>query len=133
MFKERITVEQLRELTLEQQDLLRQWWEPRVYDVFYFQLHDYVYVFNGMIEDYDPWDEMYGNSLPLLTIGQMIHMIQQRRYCFYLDEYSRDEDLCDQLWETMKSLLEAELKINQFFEEVKPVTMGRQAITHKCK
>ncbi len=104
--KERITVEQLRELTEEQQELLREWWEPQEYDVYYFAMFDYVCVFSGRTEDYDPWEELYGNSLPLLSIGQMIHMIQQRRYCFYLDEYSRDEDLCDQLWQSLKYLLE---------------------------
>jgi hypothetical protein len=109
--KQRITVEQLQELTEEQQQKLREWWEPQDGDMFFrnnrIQICDI-----GYHHDKD-------ECLPLLDIGQMIELLLDKcgknlniYQCKNFNtitvttfkEYFAQE-LCDSLWEAVKEVL----------------------------
>jgi predicted AlkP superfamily pyrophosphatase or phosphodiesterase len=116
--KRRITVEQLQELTEEQKQRLREWWMPQCYDIYY----DTIFDDYGMITT----DE-HGNIskyvmqnkeklLPLLDIGQMIELLQEKYGEDWIDRiYSVDYDhniyslydgeLADALWSEVKQVL----------------------------
>lgn len=78
--KQRITVEQLNELTDEQKDKLREWWEPEEGDWYSYTC---VYIHTPVKEygctgvyayDYDKGQEP-PDFLPLLSIGQCIGLL----------------------------------------------------------
>jgi hypothetical protein len=122
--KQRITIEQLNELTNEQKEKLRNWWwgsNPGMSDV-YVVKHKYdditryegphlLAVRNNFSEDYHK-----GEAIPLLSIGQMFEF-----HKIYADSVGRIEedlmfissdieiwrivDLCDLLWEELKRVL----------------------------
>ena len=110
--KERISKEQLQELSPEQQEKLRKWWKPERYDVFYYAPTEAICTFSGNIGEYMP--EMFKETLPLLSIGQMIEMLSHYHPHFsyrYMDEYNvGHEKLCDEMWEDMKYALKKALE-----------------------
>lgn len=112
--KQRITVEQLNELTEEQKEKLREWWEPADGDVFFR---------NGRVQ---VCDEGYyhdkENCYPLLSTGQMIELLLSHKEIDFMYDagfsYIKDTDielawngmnngaeLCDALWEAVKATL----------------------------
>lgn len=117
MFKRRISIEQLQELTAEQQQKLREWWEPQNGDY-------YSYTYYCISTQYKEencigvYDKKYPieNALPLLDIGQMIellgiNMVSCVQYVtpawvvhFNAKEYG-DVELADALWEAVKQVL----------------------------
>jgi hypothetical protein len=113
--KQRITIEQLQELTEEQQQRLREWWKPQLYDVFIEILIDDE-IIEGSIErkTYEPSKE----ALPLLDIGQMIELLHSKPsayelidICDCMDAYGGIiisepiNNLCDALWQAVKQVL----------------------------
>ncbi len=109
--KRRITVEQLQELTEEQQQRLREWWKPQYYDVYA--------EYDGCLDCYEEMTATYPkqpdqNDLPLLDIGQMIELLENLQFDWF-DEICTDEgvypqpikgdNLCDALWQAVKQVL----------------------------
>lgn len=92
--KQRITVEQLNELTEEQKEKLREWWKPQDGD--FFARRRYHVPDDSPIDEYcigglefvdsggaDTFHAEDGD-IPLLSIGQMIELIKEHdaiRYC----------------------------------------------------
>lgn len=104
--KERITLQQLKELSAPQQENLRSRWIPQEGD--YIALGDHeemIYYLNGVVKS---------KSLPLLNIGQMLAYLEAWERPIHLrrdsDEWVvqtskvelRTEELCDALWEALK-------------------------------
>jgi len=70
--KQRISVEQLKELSPEQQERLRAWWKPKQFDVYYEEFADGDgYIGSIERESYIPSKE----ASPLLSIGQCIELL----------------------------------------------------------
>ena len=95
--KQNITFEQLAQLTEEQKEKLREWWEPGQGQVIYVQygdgsgretsLGEYWAVPDGITDDKNYRDSGCGccsdsldiaDCLPLLSIGQMIELLAER-------------------------------------------------------
>jgi len=100
--KQRITIEQLNELTEEQKKNLRLRWSVTTGDFFQ---HESGW---GIVTQYVHPDE---HDLPLLSIGQMIELIDQNRndqmWSVMAEiESCRTHDLCNELWESVKIILE---------------------------
>ena len=125
--KMRISVEQIRELTPEQQEKLREWWKPELYQPminshgFEFYLE---YLDEGYLKEINSTDR--GFCLPLLSIGQLLQLLQDNikdiRYDpdeensiqIYKDGvWGRkshyvsllNEDICNNLWQAVKEIL----------------------------
>jgi hypothetical protein len=123
--KQRITVEQLQELTSEQQERLREWWEPEVGD---YIVHDTQGI-GCLFGDVDIMDKTH--MLPRLSIGQCIELLKDKTNeqsfgyndsgCFWTvnvgnrgvgnmiegcagKQFSTAE-LIDALWQTVKEVL----------------------------
>jgi hypothetical protein len=107
--KQRITVKHLNELTDEQKGCLREWWKPKTHDIVYdFNLKKEFHVEhdNWLHEgyaDYDPKD-----FLPLLSIGQMIEILQEHDR--FVDMTNIEQKMfsphfCDDLWNEVKRIL----------------------------
>jgi hypothetical protein len=128
--KQRITVEQLQELTEEQQQRLREWWKREFGDVFY--ITDYKNNKEAQLQVLDrSWQlivkEYRKEFLPLLSIGQMIALIESKDDCInitklltdidhkslwgwevvlrHLRNRNDDIELCEVLWQTVKEIL----------------------------
>ena len=83
--KQVITIEQLEELTLQQKDILRKWWNPEIHT--FFVVNNTIYP----CEDGE-WfgkDEVANGGcifkkdkcLPLLSIGQCLEILEQNFAC----------------------------------------------------
>ena len=120
--KQRITLEQLNELSKEDKIKLRHWWKPDDGDwfvinnenskwtsLFYEEKTDRVVYSN---EYYEPKQ----NCLPLLSIGQMIDFIEEKNELLVrTDSYDVldyktlhwkvNVGLCNTLWEMVKKLI----------------------------
>lgn len=121
--KQRITVEQLQELTDEQQQKLRDWWKPETGDVCingntiilfehgcsYFGVNiswntDYNY-------NYPSLETVKEHCIPLLSIGQMIELLEHCHISQYdfeniLNAWVVGQNLlCDSLWDEVKQIL----------------------------
>jgi hypothetical protein len=114
--KQRITVEQLNELTDDQKVRLREWWNHEDYDVVwdgenigvmeYFDHHD-LFV-------YGPNTTPRSQCLPLLSIGQMFQLLDDDRQSAVPVPISQilpnyhlhyTDSLCDVLWGAVKQIL----------------------------
>lgn len=108
--KQRITIDKLKELTLYQQNKLRDWWTPKYYDVFYYKGNDHV-IDGDMFSDKDiasSKNEFQNsiNVLPLLSIGQCIELlIYLSPYKDWECQFMLDDGVCDNLWDLVKSTL----------------------------
>ena len=143
--KQRITVDDLQQLTDEQKQKLREWWKPEDGDWFY---GSYGADENGFVAEQDEWQEYiltpycvdsghYGpslhecgakpdvNAIPLLSIGQMIELLQDRKleihaptkinswwrvwYSSHINPAPltkrKADNLCDALFEAVKEIL----------------------------
>lgn len=115
--KQRITVEQLAELTPEQQGRLRAWWKPEDGDWFADYEKDECVVLKDEVVS---WHCPDNNCLPLLSIGQCIELAY---YCkpttplhipirgekenpktFYAAG-GGDVEILDALWQVVKEVL----------------------------
>lgn len=117
--KQRITVEQLKELTPEQQDKLREFWQPRSLDVFASKCTDGTYqpyaISHWQLNDSLENKEL---RLPLFSIGQMIELLHSK-YCDIQFETAgkswfmqitgiveaQETELADALWFAVKAVL----------------------------
>jgi len=116
--KQRITIEQLKELTEEQKDRLRELWSPRLGDAYYHEYSDEAIntYYEGskdledLIKRYDP--------LPLLSIGQMVDLLHDENKRVSIVASGREWEviahsehaainleLCDALWDIVKRVL----------------------------
>lgn len=125
--KQRITIEQLNELSLKGKNKLRLWWKPVDGDLFYTGVVDGIYGDTGdFATDYTSED------LPLLSIGQMIEFLVDHNYKFDVCSYhlmihcgsvtsidsiflkamgdNKYQEIADVLWSAVKELLENENK-----------------------
>ena len=119
--KQRITVEQLNELTDKQKERLQEWWNPQSYDVACGLVSGTEYVIDvhgdtiSMLEDSEgivpPIDKK--EILPLLSIGQMIQLLREKHeipfikaglFDWSVDGIERKELACA-LWEACKHVL----------------------------
>ena len=89
--KQRITVDQLQELTEEQKQRLRGWWKPEEGDLVYNKF----------------FNEFKQEELPLLDIGQMIELLLNRAVDPIEEPYELfiNENLCNELWSAVKQVL----------------------------
>jgi hypothetical protein len=128
--KQRITAEQLAELTEEQKERLREWWLPKRGDLYVFEGYELVQIeyCDRTVED-KPFiglrdgdnDKTYNKYLPLLSIGQMIELLHTKSISvyggivgnkagvgaspgdyFYEGFDYEAEELTDALWEAVK-------------------------------
>jgi hypothetical protein len=137
--KQRITVGQLRELTEEQKQRLRDWWLGKADFEGNYIWHEksktmFTYG-NGCEYEFDDkiftqyyWDEQRSSDmiktecLPLLSIGQMIELIECEDYAgieyYYIEKDGKEicrlythskgyeaDNLCDCLWSAVKEVL----------------------------
>lgn len=127
--KQHITVNQLDELSERGKERLRKWWKPKEGDQFvrYFKLDNS----NRQETYYISWNDGYednindNDSLPLLSIGQMIEFLEEHskegwenvigiwenvigidEYDVCLDYRNSNQEFCDALWEAIKEVLE---------------------------
>jgi len=127
--KQVITIEQLEELTLQQKDILRKWWNPEIHT--FFVVNNTIYP----CEDGKCFgkDEVANGGrifkknkcLPLLNVGQMIEILSscnidimsnyyneyEWAIIFYKEEHYifRNIELCNALWEGVKLVLSNKL------------------------
>jgi hypothetical protein len=108
--KQRITIDQLQELTEEQQQRLEEWWKPEEGDLVYNKF----------------FNEFKQEELPLLDIGQMIELLRDTRpkvniyfsgslgneitipfdkIPSLVSAIAKESDICDCLWSAVKQVL----------------------------
>lgn len=131
--KKHISVEQLKELSKEQRERLREWWKPAVGDIVCYknEEHTIVYCTDGEIKVMPYTDipfciinDIEKRSLPLINIGQMIEILRGKDESGFVhftvfkdinivdswygimehDEYEADE-IVDALWMAVKAVL----------------------------
>jgi hypothetical protein len=113
--KQRITVEQLNELTDDQKKRLREWWKPWPADVVLYGEKEDLIIYNHNTRSHlyeQDWLIEKDHLLPLLSIGQMIELTESTNIIKYNGGWSLEEDaisfhteLCDALWEAVKQML----------------------------
>jgi hypothetical protein len=110
--KQRISIEQLQELTEEQQHRLREWWKPEFGDMLVMPPHTTIEVIDEELFkilqrvklDYNP-------ALPLLSIGQLIELLNGLDLDGETEQSINDgimwinDNLCDALWSAVKKVL----------------------------
>ncbi|MED5016057.1 hypothetical protein P9847_01920 [Paenibacillus chibensis] len=138
--KQRITIENLRELTTEEKEKLRMWWRMRCnpgwFDLYVVKAeHHGVSCYEGPFvnsgdRDFNE-DFHQGEALPLLSIGQMMELVQDNLQSGFLIEYNQEKishslswvipkaslpdnllsdekphpDVCDALWLATRTIL----------------------------
>jgi hypothetical protein len=115
--KKRITVEQLKELGIEERYRLRQWWKPQIGDLYYLHGIELVSVLDT--SEIKTLKSIKEGSYPILDIGQMIEFLNDQNkdiffnldctipvcsLCVDGDEY-RKSNITDALWEAVKAIL----------------------------
>lgn len=128
--KQRITVDQLKELSPEQQERLRERWKewrkPEEGDRFATPEHEhFIGETDGMGGTFQLYDYKY--ALPLLSIGQLIQLLKEHDKCLsithlmnytdgknywcwqvelrHLNAWEKSYELVDALWEVLKEIL----------------------------
>jgi hypothetical protein len=105
--KQRITTEQLQELTPEQQQKLRELRKPTIGDVYFHTLKD-DNSYDRISSVNSEYSYGFDNCLPLIGIGQMIEFLEDdledsHHYCEI--RWCKHEELCDVLWQMTKEFL----------------------------
>lgn len=122
--KQRISVEDLTQLTPEQQEKLREWWSinQQQGDVFICLGNDFL---SGKVFAWDGHNKPFKMAVPLVSIGQCIELINERDKCInlnhlvidpikhfewevrlrHLDFYNNEIELIDSLWQAVKEIL----------------------------
>jgi 5'-3' exonuclease len=132
--KRRIDLSQLQELTPEQQRKLREWWKPELHDVVLYEDEEVSIVdcYPGKQKLMLSSKDMYGDYeevqkavvLPLLDMGQMIQLLEEKDQCLNITKRTDLEgwgyeiilrhinyydfstgELADALWEAVKAVL----------------------------
>ena len=121
--KQRIKVQDLRQLTYEQQNKLKSLWLPRIGNTVNYIYDEGVMFINGYAGNYNivliRGNERIrvakGDCLPLLNIGQMIEILEESRvnwenelFCDDCDEVTYkyyNGELADALWNIIKKIL----------------------------
>jgi hypothetical protein len=121
--KQRITIEQLNKLTDEQKERLREWWTPQTHDVVFYRSFEKEFVVEGYTGSTLHFADGSGtwsyDCLPLLSIGQMIQFINEKKPLKSISKARFDkwtvnietatlgykDELCDSLWETVTRIL----------------------------
>ncbi len=124
--KQRITPEDLSQLSDEQKRKLRDWWKPKLGDmcVQFSEFGTTKIILEGNLvrvredgEIFGKCGHQYENPLPLLSIGQMIELLgeewQRKIYCSSMHDcgvykninYWKDDELVNALWEAVKQIL----------------------------
>ena len=119
--KQRISPEQLQELTEEQAQKLRDWWKPERADVFFTEgrrftvfssTEDMLINYGKMSEKSKKIKKQKAKSLPLLTLGQLQQFIYEtegwprlRAELNHIITQHGPESLVDELWRVVKDLL----------------------------
>lgn len=109
--KQHISITQLNELSEKGKERLRKWYKPVDGDLVY-KPDDRSEMFWGMSRE-----ASWGDTLPLLSIGQMIQFLQEHKvdwinevftvdYGGYISYANKDNNLIDDLWELVKDVLE---------------------------
>lgn len=106
---QRITSAHLQQLSKEQEEKLRQLWNPEEGDYIFFSgQEEMIYYLGGLQKE---------RSLPLLTIGQMMAYLHKYELSICIDRQSNEwkittskhemkaPELCDALWEATISTL----------------------------
>ena len=75
--KQRITPEQLQELTQEQREALREWWQPRFGDKYLYCSKE-IGIVNEEEEELAKSNEVQNVVFPLLSIGQCIQLLAEK-------------------------------------------------------
>lgn len=137
--KQHITDEQLGELSNKGKNRLRKWWKPKHGDLYYpigrFHLGMDIKKIEesakirkkilGTREILDIVDKLHPSkiekdSMPLLSIGQMIEFLEHKggnfqifhnirsdnQICDWIVRGHKSQELCDALWEAVKEVLE---------------------------
>lgn len=123
--KQRITVEQVRELAPYQLEKIRTWWQPKLCDVVLYRERELCCVTNARENDlvlvghgfYNAFSQKE-HAIPLLSVGQMMEFLQQTGIYITTFEdifgwhvkigdvkkYSAS-NLCDALWGAVKEIV----------------------------
>ena len=132
--KQHISIENLQELSPEQQEKLREWWSihQQQGDVFICLGNDFL---SGKTFAWDGHNKPFNLAVPLLSIGQMIELLQENDgldTCVYLDGSSiiEDANICDLLWDAVKSTV---LHIDTEEEIAEKAKQERLAYMRHCK
>lgn len=128
--KQRITIEQLKELTTAQQLKLQESWEPRDGDWIAQLSNNYMMLIEQGSMEVSPKDTIKYSFLPLLSIGQMIEFLTApdeanaenhannpgmggedsdavgSEVPDFRISWKPDEELADLLWESVKDALQ---------------------------
>jgi len=83
---QRITVEQLQELTEEQRERLREWWKPEAGDTVKYIYDTDISIITSHVNDFNMVlikgnyriRTAKGDCTPLLSIGQLIQLLQDK-------------------------------------------------------
>jgi len=120
--KQRITPEDLKQLTPEQQERLRELWQPKHYDVFYYKGNEHV-IDGDVVSEKDiasSKNEFINqvNLLPLLSIGQLLKLLYSHSCDNQIESAgakwfvgcgghinAEGIELVDCLWDAVKSIL----------------------------
>ncbi|MNW38174.1 hypothetical protein D3C74_152340 [compost metagenome] len=123
--KQRITVEQLKELTGLQQEHLRELYSPEEGDWFYRSTGEDTEFYGSVMYHDDSGVELFEPEkidLPLLSIGQMIQLLNpESSTIFTFNSWPNtnppiceisvngktfyEKNICDALWESVKKIL----------------------------
>jgi len=125
--KQRTSPEQLKELTGEQQERLRDWWTPKWGDIVIDTRGNIALLSNLDIARQDKRGQVERDfqksyCLPLLPIGQMVELLIEKYGRFYASYdyispeskrwdlcwpgvFFQNEELADALWEVVKEVL----------------------------
>ncbi|PDZ94334.1 hypothetical protein CON36_34350 [Bacillus cereus] len=139
--KQRITVEQIRELNAAQTQQLLKLWKPELGDWIYYTDENEIGVIYGL-EDTTPevlhitWYmggdsefQLSDKTLPLLTIGEMMKFLYNFHACLTVEVSAQafistikakagvrnkqtEKELCDALWEGIKDMLNLYIDLN---------------------
>jgi hypothetical protein len=120
--KQRITVEQYKELTDKQKSILLQWWKPYKFDIIYWHVLESEETYEDSVWRCAKKEEL----IPLLSIGQLIELLHDKgsfnsekpleakfntsftqNQTITIDWFGRtaDTELCDSLWEAVRDIL----------------------------
>jgi hypothetical protein len=116
--KQRITVEQLQELSERQQQKLREWWKPECGDwvcdnaweegLLHIDFDTDWIVYNNYTDNLGfDWDEkvIKDELSPLVNIGQMIELLGREQACRTMMREWHSNELADCLWSAVKEVL----------------------------
>ena len=119
--KQRITSDQLQQLTPSQQEKLRAWWKPEIGDKFDAERSGITWLVasvNGERIETHAGIFLKNECLPLLSIGQCLQILGEHNRYYELRNYennfhfydqdnlkSKSPELIDALFEAVKSIL----------------------------